>query len=267
MISNPTSPSDAMNIVLDLLREIVVDHVLHIRDIQATSSNRRSYEYWGTAVTKISQSIFALLLASVSKMDESVCKLKNLTFIFDLSKRIILLSFTLITIAKMRYTDDYCTRTVPSTSILTLSVVHRPSVYRLSFVRLSFVCLSSLSISSIIYASHRLSSVRLSATVSASIDDYLCAFCLSSIVSKRRFRRHSNCTWEHQKVKILDWIVWIGPIESKNFPNFFLQFIKFKSLVFPLFGPSFGPRSLVEVCGLHLCKDSPFLRIRIFALG
>ena len=151
LISNPTSPSDAMNIVLDLLREIVVDHVLHIRDIQATSSNRRSYEYWGTAVTKISQSIFALLLASVSKMDESVCKLKNLTFIFDLSKRIILLSFTLITIAKMRYTDDYCTRTVPSTSILTLSVVHclssivRQSIdYHSSVYRLSFVGLSSI---------------------------------------------------------------------------------------------------------------------------
>ena len=166
LISNPTSPSDAMNIVLDLLREIVVDHVLHIRDIQATSSNRRSYEYWGTAVTKISQSIFALLLASVSKMDESVCKLKNLTFIFDLSKRIILLSFTLITIAKMRYTDDYCTRTVPSTSILTLSVVHRPSVHRLSFVRLSTIIRPSIVYRSSMY---RLSSLSISSIVCPSI--------------------------------------------------------------------------------------------------
>ena len=108
--------------------------------------------------------------------------------------------------------------TVLFTSILTLSIVYHSSVYHLSFI-----CLLSIISVSIVY---HLLSLCLLTIISAFL----------SVILKHRFWHHSNCTWEHQKVKILDWIVWIDLIKSKNFLNFFVQLIKFNLLVFSLFG-------------------------------
>ena len=37
LVPNATSPTNAMHILLDVAREVVVDNMLHLRDVQASS--------------------------------------------------------------------------------------------------------------------------------------------------------------------------------------------------------------------------------------
>ena len=64
-----TSAPDAVNVILGMLRDIVVDDMADIGDVQAASGNIRGDQHFVPPITKAAQSLLAFALRSVGMKD------------------------------------------------------------------------------------------------------------------------------------------------------------------------------------------------------
>lgn len=66
LISYASRTTNPMDVFLNVVGKVIVDHMLHIRDVQSTGSHRRGYQHWSPPRTKISQRFLSLSLETVS---------------------------------------------------------------------------------------------------------------------------------------------------------------------------------------------------------
>ena len=59
-------PSDPVDVVVNVARHVVVDHVLHLRNVQAARSDIRRHQYAGATALEIRQRSLALGLRAVA---------------------------------------------------------------------------------------------------------------------------------------------------------------------------------------------------------
>ena len=67
LVANSSSSTNTMNVFFYLLRKVKVDHVLYIGDVETTCRHGSSNKNRSTAITKISQGVFAFFLSAVTR--------------------------------------------------------------------------------------------------------------------------------------------------------------------------------------------------------
>ena len=62
----PSRPTNAMHIVLDAIRKVVIDDILDVLDIQSTSGNIRGDHHWAATTLELGEHPVAFLLGLVT---------------------------------------------------------------------------------------------------------------------------------------------------------------------------------------------------------